>query len=131
MIEQLAEQLCSLAFVLRSAATASLVPFPWSTRSVKDPDQLDVVFHEMEYAPHDSLLNGIRRWLLGPDELHLLRYEIVESPSRFVNGHTKRPAIFVEVIRGIFSKRNKFTFADHISQAIDAHDGLPTSDTYF
>ena len=124
MVEQLAGQFDPLTLVLRPATATSLVPLPWTTRPIKDPYELDVVFHEMKYAPHDVLLYWVGCWLLRPDELDLSWYEIVESPTWFVDCNTKWSAMLLVVIGGILGKRNKLAFPNYFPEAMDAHDGL-------
>jgi hypothetical protein len=124
MVQQLASQLDSLSLVLRSAATSSLISLPRATRSVKDPHELNVIFHEVKYTPHDVFLYWVGCWFLGSDECNLLRRKVVETPAWFVDCHTQRSTVLFVVLGGIVGEGDKVSSANDFPQAIDAHDGL-------
>lgn len=81
MVKQLASQLDPFAFVLWAAATSLLVSLPRATRPIKDPHEVNVVSHEVEYTPHDVFLYGIGCRFLGSDECNLCRREVIEAPA--------------------------------------------------
>lgn len=97
---------------------SSLTLFPGSSRAVKDKEELDVEFQQLEDSVQDGFLDGVggrflchdggsawrwRRERLGygrtvADRLHLVRVKIAEPPAGLVNGNAQRAAGSLEVV---------------------------------
>jgi hypothetical protein len=92
-IKQPVQHFCDL--IVHLASTDALSPsFARLVHAVGNKEQLDIQMQQRQNAPENHFLHRIGGRLALANPLNLLRRQIVETPSRFVNGDPQGTFVF-------------------------------------